>query len=423
MKLQKHITKIICDVIIRQYNTLHMSKKSKMSNDIFEIMFKKEIDAFDSISRTDSSAFNKLKPINIQYIHQVKNTVSDKLFFVRVKFSQYPLLSEIGLEQFNHFQHLYHVMLKFINRCKLKRVQVHNNDCDLCMMPFDTMNPKKIIELSQNNCIYRFNIYELITIIKTSLTNNYLMIPSPHMPKNPYTNMEFEKHHLINIYIKIWSLKIKMNPLLHFFMESRLSIPEFANKHNALLLEISLDSLLEPDAIISLEVVTDMLSMIQQYSNQFLKINVNPHFSPTVLYKIFRPYLKLYYRIQLFGCDESKIKLKKTLCCFGLYNPFFGKRYIENTTGNVGFDDRHICFNDLVNGAFYELRDMTIFDMLKENMNNRGSCYCVSLMPIKNVKYVYGEKDVIQFPPLINPNDDEDETDDDIFEDEEDYDI
>jgi hypothetical protein len=83
----------------------------------------------------------------------------------------------------------------------------------------------------------------------------------------------------------------------------------------------------------------------------------------------------------------------------------------------------------MVNGAFYELRDMTIFDMLKANMNNRGSCYCVSLMPIRNVKYVYGEKDVIQFPPLINPVEDEEETDeDDIFgeeneEDEEDYDM
>jgi hypothetical protein len=50
-------------------------------------------------------------------------------------------------------------------------------------------------------------------------------------------------------------------------------------------------------------------------------------------------------------------------------------------------------------------------------------------MPIRNVKYVYGEKDVIQFPPLINPVEDEEETDeDDIFgeedeEDEEDYDM
>jgi hypothetical protein len=297
------------------------------------------------------------------------------------------------------------------------------------MMPFDTMDPKKIIELSQNNCIYRFNIYELINIIKTSLSHNYHMIPSPHMPKNPYTNMEFEKHHLINIYIKIWTLKIKMNPLLHFFMESRLSIPEFADKYNKFLLDIALDSMLEPDTVVSVEIIMDLLGMIQQYSNRFLKINVNPNFPPKVLYKIFRPYLKLYYRARLFGCDESKTKLKKLLCCFGLYNPFFGKRYVEKTTEQVGFDDRHMSFNDMVNGAFYELRDMTIFDMLKANMNNRGSCYCVSLMPIRNVKYVYGEKDVIQFPPLINPVEDEEETDeDDIFgeedeEDEEDYDM
>ena len=403
--------------------------KSKMNNDIFEIMFKKKIVAFDSISKTDSSSFNKLKPINIQYIHQVKPDVSDKLFFVRVKFSQYPLLSKIGLIQFNHFQRLYHIMLKFINKCKLKRFQVHNNDSDLCMMPFESMDPKKIIELSQNNCIYRFNIYDLINIIKTSLSHNHHMIPSPHMPKNPYTNMEFEKHHLINIYIKLWTLKMKINPLLHFFMESRLSIPEFADKYNKFLLDIALDSMLEPDAVVSVEIIMDLLGMIQQYSNRFLKINVNPHFPPKVLYKIFRPYLKLYYRVRLFGCDESKVKLKKLLCCFGLYNPFFGKRYVEKTTEKVGFDDRHMSFNDMVNGAFYELRDMTIFEMLKENMNNHGSCYCVSLMPIKNVKYVYGEKDVIQFPPLINPVEDEEETDeDDIFgdgddEDEEDYDM
>jgi hypothetical protein len=167
--------------------------------------------------------------------------------------------------------------------------------------------------------------------------------------------------------------------------------------------------------------------MIKDFSNRFLKINVNPHFPPKVLYKIFRPYLKLYYRIKLFGCDESKTKLKKLLCCFGLYNPFFGKRYVEKISGKVGFDDRHMNFSDMVNGAFYELRDMTIFEMLKENMNNHGSCYCVSLMPIKNVKYVYGEKDVIQFPPLISPDEDE-EDEEDIFgnEDEayeEDYDM
>lgn len=399
--------------------------KTKRTNDIFEIMTKRTVSMFDCIRASDESSFNRLKPITLQRMHQTRNTVSDTLFFVRVKFSYFPLLSETGKIQFAEMQRLYHIMLRFINKCKMKRLQVYDIDCDLCMTPFDSIAPQRIIELSQNNCIYRFNIHDLINIIKTSLAHNYLMIPAPHMPKNPYTNVDFNTHHLINIYVKIWHLKIKMNPLLHFFMESRFSIETFSEKHNALLLDMTIDSTLTTDAIVSNELILDLLHMIQEFSNRFLKINVNPHFSPKILYKVFRPYLKLYYRIKLFGCIESRTKLKKLLCCFGLYNPFFGKRYVDKITGNVGFDDRHMNYNDMVDGAFYELRNMTIFEMLKANMNNYGSCYCVSLMPIKNVKYVYGEKDVIQFPPLINPVEDDDEEDDEEEEDahEEDYDM
>lgn len=377
---------------------------------------------FDEITNSTNTVFDYAKKYNVkdrvkhifmQYVYQndKKPVVSEPLFFIRLKFAKFGLLTETGLEQFHKTQRLYHILLRFVNRCKTRRCKIYDVDEDLCLVPFDTLDPRKIIRIKQQGCIYRFNIHDLVNIITTSLTNQYFMIPDPHTPKNPYTNVAFDRHHIINIFVRMWELKIKMRPLLYYFFQCNFHVEKFKNRHRVLLCDMAIDSCLTLETTITQDVVMDLLNLIQTYSNPFLQIRLHPQFPLKPLYRIFRPYLKLYYRMKLHACPVMEERLRHGLCCFALFNPQFGRKYVREDDDAAGFDDRHLAYGDFTEGAFYELRDMSVFEIIKKYRRNRNNMFCISIEPLKNVNYVYGES-IIQYPVLHSAE--EEASDDDM---------
>jgi hypothetical protein len=114
--------------------------------------------------------------------------------------------------------------------------------------------------------------------------------------------------------------------------------------------------------------------------------------------------------MKLHGCTVFAEKLKHGLCCFGLFNPHFGRK-CELGEGRFGYDDRHLEYGDFTEGAFYELRNMSVFEIVKKYRRNHNNIFCVSIEPLKKVKYIYGES-VIQYPAFHADEPDEDDEDD-----------
>lgn len=384
------------------------------NNNVFDIIAEKINITFDYAKKHNDPfvGFDKVRHIFMQYIYQDNNyyetKVPEPLFFIRMKYAKFGLLTQEGVEQFNKVQRLYHIMLRFVNKCKMCRFKVYDAEEDLCLVPFSSIDPRKIMRILHKKCIYRFNIHDLINIIQTSLTNQHFMVPSPIMPKNPYINLEFSRHHIINIFIRMWELKIKMRPIFYYFFQCNFSISIFKNRHRILLCDMAIDSCLNRESPISPDIIIDLLNLIQYYSNPFLQISVNPNFPSKLLYKIFRPYLKLYYKMKLFNCSTQEEKLKHGLCCFALFNPNFGRKYIRADRTH-GFDDRHLEYGDFTEGAFYELRNMSVFEIIKKFRNNSENLFSISIGPIKHVTYISNET-IIHYPQLIFEEDEEEET-------------
>ena len=74
--------------------------------------------------------------------------------------------------------------------------------------------------------------------------------------------------------------------------------------------------------------------------------------------------------------------------CFDLYNPYFGRRYIDDNTGLVGFDDRHLPFQEIKHGIFKRIKHTPIFEKCREVKYNCNDFQCISLHPKSNVTYL-----------------------------------
>ena len=304
---------------------------------------------------------------------------------IKLKFGKFQIM-----ENKNYFykaQRYYHILLRFIQRCKVRKTKLFDIDCDLRMAPFD---PISKIQLLENRQIYTFNVFDLVNIISTALLQQNYMFVKPQYPKNPYTNLDFKTNNLYIFYIKCLELKLRIPLAITYFAECNFNIPTFLEKHKRELSEWAINTYLSKDATVTINIVEDIYDMC--YTNN---IKIHSEFPKTEAFAIFRPYLKYYYT-------------KKNVCilleCFKLYNPFFGRKY-QMPDGKIGFDDRHLSFsNDVFNTAW----NTKTFNRMSASKYKYKDIYCVSLPPIEHATYFKVE----QFDDnLIEVEEDDDDYD------------
>jgi hypothetical protein len=126
------------------------------------------------------------------------------------------------------------------------------------MTPFE---PTTKIQFIENRKKYPFSIYDLINIITASLLQQTNMFINPQYPKNPYTNLNFERNNLYNFYIKCLTLNIKIPVVVTFFAECEFNIETFLEKHKKMLLELAINTYLSKDATITESIVEDIYDM------------------------------------------------------------------------------------------------------------------------------------------------------------------
>jgi hypothetical protein len=310
-------------------------------------------------------------------------------------------------------QRIYWTLKKFARRVSqktkfsLKKHVVYSANEDLYGAP---LVPKQTIELIQDNCIYKFSIHDLVRIIRASLLTIVHGYPCPKAPRNPYTNMEFDFYHLLSIYVFIWSYapRLYYDAIISGYFKARFNLETFTENNRKLLSLKCVEAMVAKDVPVTDEIIADIGYILTTYRNPFIYAHIsgNRTFGPEcaqsgngvslsrrlnrgVLYKIFRPYLRLYYKFRVLQCDQSISLLKKALFGFFLYNPMFGRKFfLEN---KVYIDVRYAGFNECIH----------IYTTLGKSQDNMlGAIPGVKYVPL-HTDNITIEKPVFSRAPLV----------------------
>ncbi len=254
-------------------------------------------------------------------------------------------------------QRIYWTLKKFARR--LKKHVVYSANEDLYGAP---LVPRQTIKLIQDNCIYKFSIHDLVRIIRASLLTIVHGYPYPKAPRNPYTNKPFDYYHLLSIYVFIWSYapRLYYDAIIRGYFNAQFDLETFTENNRKLLSLKCVEAMVAKDAPVTDEIVADIGHVLATYRNPFIYAHISRRLNRGALYKIFRPYLRLYYKFRVLQCEQSKSLLKKALVGFFLYNPMFGREYcviepkdslLENKvllTNKVYIDVRYAGFNECI---------------------------------------------------------------------------
>jgi hypothetical protein len=144
------------------------------------------------------------------------------------------------IDIFSLYQKTYFALSRFINIYKQKNIyKKYDCDTDLNLTPLKQLNQRNIIQLVENDTVYKFSIYDLIKIIKNSLhSNKYLIVKTKH-PSNPYTNKPFSTHNLYNIYFHVlFNTNIVLPHYIYNYFQNNLNI-EYHKVSNSFDLKIN----------------------------------------------------------------------------------------------------------------------------------------------------------------------------------------
>jgi len=94
---------------------------------------------------------------------------------------------------------LHRRLSKFVTRVKSIYVK-HYNDTNLYGDPL-----KKYHITIIDNKMYHFDYFEMFKLIKEKIYYHQDFFLMPMMPRNPYTNLPFQTHHLYNIYLQLFN--------------------------------------------------------------------------------------------------------------------------------------------------------------------------------------------------------------------------
>ena len=83
----------------------------------------------------------------------------------------------------NKSQRVYHILCRFIARYKKRKANVYDNDTDLLLQPLSNYKKDHIIELYENNILYKFKLNDLVALTNKRLSHSpdFFSEPQGHL--------------------------------------------------------------------------------------------------------------------------------------------------------------------------------------------------------------------------------------------------
>ena len=180
------------------------------------------------------------------------------------------------------------------------------------------------INIIENNTLYHFRLTDLLTIITKSLLNyEEVGLIKPLMPKNPYTNIEFSKSNLYNIFYKTCESPILVPLLFHKFYLKHFDVREFTVENDSYLIYNSVVNYIDNSSDYDLYI--DVLNFLEKSKRKLTFINIERLLRTipiSVIIKELKPAIKLYYLTKystsVMRRRDSELKIEKFLVSFNL---------------------------------------------------------------------------------------------------------
>jgi len=251
-----------------------------------------------------------------------------------------PEIKEKYINIFYKSQVIYNILCKKARLFKFKNSKPSNNDCDLYMNKLYNYKQYLIIDIydDYNRTLYKFYIFDLIRIIKTSLSYSPNFFSEPKYIKNPYTNIKFTLAQLYNIYYFIKKSNIVIPQLFHQFYLSNFNLNLFAKNYECNIRDYYIKYFFNT---IDINKKARLIrKMIYDYKIYLPSISIHYDFPEDKIIKAFNHDLRLYlitkYSLNPILKHESKKKLIINLKRFNRLNPTFGRKIrVISRLGNV----------------------------------------------------------------------------------------
>ena len=304
--------------------------------------------AFDTISSKLQRDYREITSIHKPFLHLLfyeKGADTSRTKFVRY-FYHNKFYSEEVREQFLSLfcscQKVYNAFSRLACICKVRKMERFESDCDLYMNPLENYSSNIRMNLICNGRIYEFRISDLLTIIQTSLVNDEDFFSVPIYPRNPYTNIQFSKANLYNIYLRVRESSFVIPHLFHKFFLEEFDLQSFLLNNEYQLREESIKNYLHNTSVGTK--AKRIRTMLSKYKSSQYPFRIDYEFPKKTLCRIFEPHLQLYLSVEYSMSPAKKhfsdMLLKKYLKTLYEYNKLLGKKHIKNNV--VSFDDTHI---------------------------------------------------------------------------------
>jgi hypothetical protein len=108
------------------------------------------------------------------------------------------------------YQRIKFAMYKFQNAFRYKYMySKFDYEYDMEMNELSRLPQRKLVNIVENNTIYKFSLCDIIKIIFTSLNNVEEFVHYPYQPKNPFTNTPLSYSNMVNFYFSLLNSGIK----------------------------------------------------------------------------------------------------------------------------------------------------------------------------------------------------------------------
>lgn len=275
---------------------------------------------------------------------------------------------------FNTAQRIYHLCKNFYHKKTFRKYQYDTGNIDLFHNSLDLCSERYKVLLNCDNIIYNFNINDIIRIINTGLIYSPDFFPEPKLPSNPWTNMQFSKTNLYNIYFHIIRNNILMPKLFYSFFRCDWDIDKFLCQNEAVIRDISIKHYYDDISVTTK--YNDIIIMLRKYRVYVPNLSIHPQFSKNEIVSKFELLLPLHltheYTHNPTNCLLAKRKLKRALKKFNDENHQFGRIFLapRRSVGQNSFSSRHVENHiepdtQLPNHEFY-----TSFNLLSNSIPN-----------------------------------------------------
>ena len=216
----------------------------------------------------------------------------------------------IILNVFFQIRKIYDTLNSFAKYLKRKYTKDSSVTTDLCLNNLDNYPDHLKINIIQNCRKYTFRLSDMMQLWHKSLTKSVTFCPFPEIPKNPYTNIKFNKSVFINTYIKLKKTNYIIPIILELFWHSSMDIHKFELDAYTILKEYSIDNYINDSCneVLFYDVI-NMLSSIGEYIN-YRMIHDDLYNNKSFVVKNMKEYLR-YYLFSQESCNKLKKKCTK----------------------------------------------------------------------------------------------------------------